>query len=138
MMPVFQLGQETRIALLSDGTEISIDADSVLTKLQLIVGRGALGYTRQLQVFSREIVGVRLHLRHPHGPAGISAPSSHGSSAEFHVPEGSIVSRLGFGNEAALKGTSNNSGSTRYGVLAGTRSDRRCLIERSGFGVRCR
>jgi hypothetical protein len=23
-------------------------------------------------------------------------------------------------------------------VLAGTRSDRRCLIERSGFGVRCR
>ena len=26
----------------------------------------------------------------------------------------------------------------RLSVLAGTRSDRRCLIERSGFGVRCR
>jgi tyrosinase len=25
-----------------------------------------------------------------------------------------------------------------WDVLAGTRSDRRCLIERSGFGVRCR
>jgi hypothetical protein len=26
----------------------------------------------------------------------------------------------------------------RLGVLAGTRSDRRCLVERSGFGVPCR
>ena len=26
----------------------------------------------------------------------------------------------------------------KYCVLAGTRSDRRCLVERSGFGVRCR
>jgi hypothetical protein len=27
---------------------------------------------------------------------------------------------------------------TNLVVLAGTRSDRRCLVERSGFGVRCR
>jgi hypothetical protein len=102
MMPIFKLGREKRIALLSDGTETSIDEDSVLTKLQLIVGRGELGFTRQLQVFSREIVGVRLRLRHPRGPEGISAPSHNGYSDELHVPEGSIVSRLGFGNEAAL------------------------------------
>src|SRR5215831_9966708 len=37
-----------------------------------------------------------------------------------------------------FKRMSGSSGLKVQAVLAGTRSDRRCLVERSGFGVRCR
>jgi hypothetical protein len=100
---IFKLGLETVLAKLSEGDRVSIPSDSVLTSLQLGVGRGVWGAGRWLVVASRDVEDVKLKLRGENPvPTIITAPGHDGGSAVYHVPQGTIVSALQLGSGPSL------------------------------------